>query len=243
MNKYGIASIVAAAGLTASAHAQFTAYGDRAAWEGDPIVSGDFLVEDFESFAIDPLQPSSGVISFDFGSLEVTGVDSGTGSPAIADGTFQGSIFPTTGHVSYVFTFDSPTQAFGWDTFGAASGIGIAIETDQGVVDVFDFATGFDDTFLGFTSSEPVSEVRIIASPSYGGTAVGEIFDADNLVYAGGEPCRADFDGDGQLTIFDFLAFQNAFDAGDPLADFDGDGELTLFDFLAFQNEFDAGCE
>ncbi|MFI4916381.1 MAG: GC-type dockerin domain-anchored protein [Phycisphaerales bacterium JB060] len=55
-------------------------------------------------------------------------------------------------------------------------------------------------------------------------------------------PCRADFDGDGELTIFDFLAFQNAFDAGDLAADFDGDGALTIFDFLAFQNEFDAGC-
>ena len=55
--------------------------------------------------------------------------------------------------------------------------------------------------------------------------------------------CPADFDGDGQLSIFDFLAFQNAFDAGDLAADFDGDGSLTLFDFLAFQNEFDAGCE
>ncbi len=58
-----------------------------------------------------------------------------------------------------------------------------------------------------------------------------------------GGACRADFDGDGELTIFDFLAFQNAFDAGDLSADFDGDGELTIFDFLAFQNEFDAGCE
>ncbi|MEQ9096946.1 MAG: GC-type dockerin domain-anchored protein [Phycisphaerales bacterium] len=55
-------------------------------------------------------------------------------------------------------------------------------------------------------------------------------------------PCRADLDGDGSLTIFDFLAFQNLFDAGDPVADFDGDGSLTIFDFLAFQNEFDAGC-
>ncbi|UYV13975.1 MAG: hypothetical protein NCW75_06710 [Phycisphaera sp.] len=55
--------------------------------------------------------------------------------------------------------------------------------------------------------------------------------------------CRADIDGDGALTIFDFLAFQNAFDAGDiATADFDGDGVLTIFDFLAFQNEFDAGC-
>jgi len=54
--------------------------------------------------------------------------------------------------------------------------------------------------------------------------------------------CPADLDGDGELTIFDFLTFQNLFDAGDPAADFDGDGSLTLFDFLAFQNAFDAGC-
>jgi hypothetical protein len=54
--------------------------------------------------------------------------------------------------------------------------------------------------------------------------------------------CRVDLDGDGNLTIFDFLAFQNAFDGGSMVADFDGDGQLTIFDFLAFQNAFDAGC-
>jgi len=58
----------------------------------------------------------------------------------------------------------------------------------------------------------------------------------------GGSGCRADFDGDGELTLFDFLAFSNAFDSGDLAADFDGDGSLTLFDFLTFSNEFDAGC-
>ena len=63
------------------------------------------------------------------------------------------------------------------------------------------------------------------------------------FVGGGGDECRADCDGDGDLTLFDFLCFQNLFDAGDLAADFDGDGSLTLFDFLAFQNEFDAGCE
>ncbi len=58
-----------------------------------------------------------------------------------------------------------------------------------------------------------------------------------------GTACRVDLDGDGQLTIFDFLAYQNLFDLGDLTADFDGDGDLTIFDFLAFQNEFDAGCD
>ncbi|UYV14114.1 MAG: hypothetical protein NCW75_07435 [Phycisphaera sp.] len=69
----------------------------------------------------------------------------------------------------------------------------------------------------------------------------------DDLMYgvvavAAAAPCRPDIDGDGELTLFDFLAFQNLFDTRSPEADFDGDGELTLFDFLAFQNAFDAGC-
>ena len=55
-------------------------------------------------------------------------------------------------------------------------------------------------------------------------------------------PCPADIDASGELDIFDFLEFQNLFDAGDLAADFDGDGELTIFDFLAFQNAFDSGC-
>ena len=58
-----------------------------------------------------------------------------------------------------------------------------------------------------------------------------------------GDDCYADFDDDGSLTIFDFLAFQNAFDGGDLAADCDEDGVLTLFDFLCFQNAFDAGCD
>ena len=57
------------------------------------------------------------------------------------------------------------------------------------------------------------------------------------------DACPADLDGDGELTLFDFLQFQNLFATGDPAADFDGDGDLTLFDFLEFQNQFALGCE
>lgn len=52
----------------------------------------------------------------------------------------------------------------------------------------------------------------------------------------------ADLDGDGMRTIFDFLAFQNLYLAGDPQADFDGNGVLDLFDYLAFQNAFLSPC-
>jgi hypothetical protein len=82
----------------------------------------------------------------------------------------------------------------------------------------------------------------IVGAPyeSAGGVAsagAAHIFDLACLL------CRADLDGDGELTFFDFLAFQNLFAAGDLRADFDGDGVLTFFDFLAFQNEFAAGCD
>ena len=73
-------------------------------------------------------------------------------------------------------------------------------------------------------------------------TGSGVLEDEVAVRAIGIEPCRPDIDGDGRLTLFDFLAFQTAFDAGDSIADFDGDGRLTLFDFLAFQTAFDTGC-
>jgi outer membrane protein assembly factor BamB len=104
-----------------------------------------------------------------------------------------------------------------------------------------------DDTILASTR-QGMHEVDIntgeifntlIPTGSYGGLTLG---DPRGFVIRG-NPCPVDIDGDGSLTIFDFLAFQNLFDAGDLQADFDGDGDLTIFDFLEFQNQFDAGCE
>ncbi|UYV13620.1 MAG: hypothetical protein NCW75_04885 [Phycisphaera sp.] len=68
------------------------------------------------------------------------------------------------------------------------------------------------------------------------------LFDPETVLPEINEPCYADLDGDGALTLFDFLAFQNLFATGDPVADCDSDGALTLFDFLCFQNEFAVGC-
>jgi len=58
----------------------------------------------------------------------------------------------------------------------------------------------------------------------------------------GGGACYPDFTGDGTLDLFDFLAYVNAFNAGDAAADCDGAGGLDLFDFLCFVNAFNAGC-
>jgi glyoxylase-like metal-dependent hydrolase (beta-lactamase superfamily II) len=59
---------------------------------------------------------------------------------------------------------------------------------------------------------------------------------------AGAQVCPADCDGDGKLTILDFVCFQNAFVAGDEGADCDRDGELNILDFVCYQNLFVQGC-
>jgi hypothetical protein len=61
----------------------------------------------------------------------------------------------------------------------------------------------------------------------------------DSLVGGG---CKADFNGDGALSILDFVAFQNAFTGQDPGADCDGSGALNILDFVCFQGLFQAGC-
>jgi hypothetical protein len=68
----------------------------------------------------------------------------------------------------------------------------------------------------------------------------------DRLVIAwnneGGFECYPDLDDDGELSLFDFLAYVNLFNEGDEGADCDADGDLTLFDFLCYTNAFNAGC-
>ena len=54
--------------------------------------------------------------------------------------------------------------------------------------------------------------------------------------------CAADVNGDGALNVLDFVAFQEAFVAGEPAADCDGSGAFDILDFVCYQNLFNAGC-
>jgi photosystem II stability/assembly factor-like uncharacterized protein len=54
--------------------------------------------------------------------------------------------------------------------------------------------------------------------------------------------CIGDANGDGELNILDFVAFQLLFVAGDPAADCTGDGALSILDFVCFQQAWQAGC-
>jgi endonuclease/exonuclease/phosphatase family metal-dependent hydrolase len=115
--------------------------------------------------------------------------------------------------------------------FGAPGGSFLDAPGGAGVVHTVSMDTstpGVKNGTLTITSDAPDEPVRIV-------TLVGNV--------EGGEPCRADFNGDQVVDFFDYLAFVEAFDAEDPSADFNGDEVVDFFDYLAFVAEFDQGCE
>ena len=55
-------------------------------------------------------------------------------------------------------------------------------------------------------------------------------------------PCRADFDGNGQVQVPDIFAFLSAWFALDPRADFNGVLGVNVPDIFAFLSAWFAGC-
>lgn len=119
---------------------------------------------------------------------------------------------------------------------------GRSIETGTRIGGVASFDGTTWDRYMAYTTPISHHQIEKIAVDADGNILVSSYSEAVDIILAGSD-CRADLDGDGSLTIFDFLTFQTAFDAMDLIADFDGDGSFTIFDFLAFQTAFDAGCE
>ena len=124
----------------------------------------------------------------------------------------------------------------------SSSGGGHNGPTFSGVLDYWIPADTSETLTWKGTSTADLAQGELLFSTlagTLGGATAADFNVADRL----DDECLADCDEDGELTLFDFLCFQNQFDAGDLAADLDGDGALTLFDFLEFQNLFDAGCD
>lgn len=145
----------------------------------------------------------------------------------------------------------APTGRLIVDVIGpAASGHDRLAGTGQivldGVLDVR-FADGYEpaatDRYEVVTATEVVGAFEeIMIEPSGAIIEVGPAHVVVTGTSAVLVVCAADRDGDGELTVFDFLAFQDQYASGDLAADLDRDGSLTIFDFLLFQNRFAQGC-
>ncbi|MEQ8318377.1 MAG: lamin tail domain-containing protein [Phycisphaerales bacterium] len=225
--------------------ALISALEDRASFEpgsdvvleiiGDFNGDGNFDIEDARYFA-DGLALDTGTGNLD----RVAGFE------AVDDASVSGNFFGT------VIGDGSIAYESGWSRFDVSNVDGLTTPGwtpsagADGVVDAFDrdyIAAQIAAANDGEANWDDITEAVLFdLSADVTGDLVVNQDDLDAIDAILGAACPADFDGDGSLTLFDFLAFSNAFDSGDPRADFDGDGSLTLFDFLAFSNAFDAGC-
>jgi hypothetical protein len=168
-------------------------------------------------------EPLSGPTEIGVGERSVISLlafDDGSGEKLYAGGLFQTAGGIAAGNIAR-------WDGLRWESMPTATGPGLGTGLDSEVWALAGYDAGDGDRLYAggrFT--------RSTGSPSdYTAVWVG----CPGL-------CIADFDGDGELTLFDFLEFSNAFSFGEPRADLDGDGRFTLFDFLLFSNEFDAGC-
>jgi hypothetical protein len=59
---------------------------------------------------------------------------------------------------------------------------------------------------------------------------------------SGQGPCRADLDGDSQVTVADLFLFVNGYLSGDARSDIDGVAGLSVNDLLTYMNYYFVGC-
>ncbi len=131
---------------------------------------------------------------------------------------------------------------FGSNVQGFPNTCTVEFYDDAGALIDTENMTGLDCEWRwsGWESTGPA-----IASIKFtGGVFGGGFIMMENLELSYGDDpgCYPDCDGDGALTIDDFICFQTFFALGDPYADCDGDGALTIDDFICFQTFFAIGC-
>ncbi|UYV12840.1 MAG: hypothetical protein NCW75_00800 [Phycisphaera sp.] len=216
-------------------------------------ISGDVAEGGWELGEPDGFRGTPGADFDGSGNAYLTGSDRGIdldgGPTSLTTPVFDLTSVPGNAVLSYARWFSNDDQRA-----GVADGDRLLIEiTDDAgarwvTLEEVDHSMGGDAwSNMRWTLSDHISltdqvQVRFTVSDSPNDSVMEVAIDAFIIEGLECGDCRVDLDGDGNLTIFDFLAFQSAFSSGDLLADFDGDGSLTLFDFLAFQSEFDAGC-
>ncbi|UYV13590.1 MAG: hypothetical protein NCW75_04725 [Phycisphaera sp.] len=128
-----------------------------------------------------------------------------------------------------------------WDDYASSAGADWAAYSFWPVTTHWIPASGDETLVWKGTAAVDLEQGELLFGTRFvtvGGAAAIDRAVADRIDFV----CDPDLDGDGELNVFDFLAFINLFEVQDPLADFDGDGEFTVLDFLAFQNAFDTGC-
>lgn len=194
--------------------------------------------------------------------IEVLGDFNGDGNFDTADIRYWAdglAMDPATGRLDRAAGFTAIDEAFGGNFFGTVWANGNSYQNGDSRFDIANPAgtvtPGFapvgadgviDGSDIAYTQANFCTWANL-------GQAIGSDLSADmtgDLVvnqadvdaFGGGGACYADFTGEGDLDLFDFLQFVNEFNTQSGRADCEADGFYDLFDFLCFVNAFNTGC-
>jgi len=115
------------------------------------------------------------------------------------------------------------------DTTGGNSGSPIILESTGEVIGVHGYG--------GCTSTSGSNSGTAVTNPAWQNFRANPQGTCIPFV-----SCYADCTGEGNLDIFDFICFQDAFAISEPYADCTGEGTFDIFDFICFQDAFSVGC-
>ena len=160
----------------------------------------------------------------------------------------------TTGQmIDKVHPTGTEPEGFGSSVAGADGLVAIAgremiDDVEQVAIDLIDGATS--DSIAKFLSSSPAGFAGQLSVAMADGIVVGGQLTDDQLgqlagaayIFSVPPPCLADVNGDGQLTILDFIVFQVYWQKQDSIADCDANGVFNVLDFVCFQSLFQQGC-
>lgn len=187
--------VIAAGSLVAASQAAITWYSDRAMWNA--AVGASSFSEDFSGFAVDTEFRTVGV-AIAGGTIQAEGVDTTNfrnlvDVPPLAftdnNGTANGSMYVNAAEGTAPgrqvrLTFSATNQAFGFETWGAASGERVTVEAYNGaaLIGSFDIANNGAGIFTGYqlTGPDVATSVRWRSTNLTVGTG-GEGFGMDNL--------------------------------------------------------------
>jgi hypothetical protein len=133
------------------------------------------------------------------------------------------------GNLTFVGPFGAPGQPI------PQVGVAMAFDPALGLLAIDN--TGLPGNSSLLYSIDSVNGHATLVGPTIVANILGLAFVANT--------CYPDCDqstGPGNLDIFDFLCFQDAFITNDPYADCDNNSIFDVFDFLCFQDAFTNGC-
>lgn len=119
--------------------------------------------------------------------------------------------------------------------YGPLGGVGVMSVHDQWPIATIGYGPGDDHDDTALLDVNADGRLDVVAALSN---------DRLLAVYINRCPpdCPADLNGDGRIDVLDFVAFQLAWQAQEPIADCDASGGFDVLDFVCFQQVFMEGC-